>query len=284
MSLRQVKKSVKGHPTVDGAGVHLVRVLGIRTVYDYDPFLMLDSFDSENPEDWIKGFPVHPHRGIETITYLIQGEMEHRDSLGNKGLIRCGESQWMTAGSGIMHAEMPLTGPRMLGCQIWLNLPQAEKMTHPLYFDITQEKIPVVKTDFGEVRLISGEYGGAKGVEPRHVKATLADFIVRPGLSARIPTIDGENAFVFLIQGEAEIGGKTYSEKSAVLFGMEGEAIEIKAPAGAESRFIFFEGKPLKEPVSWGGPIVMNTDAEIRKAFEELESGTFIKHNAKGDA
>ncbi|MDR1079488.1 MAG: pirin family protein, partial [Deltaproteobacteria bacterium] len=125
MTLRQVRKAVKGHAAVDGAGVHLVRVLGIRTVYDYDPFLMLDSFDSEDSRLWIKGFPTHPHRGIETITYLIQGEIAHRDSLGNKGTIRCGESQWMTAGSGIMHAEMPLDGPRMLGVQIWLNLPKA---------------------------------------------------------------------------------------------------------------------------------------------------------------
>ncbi|MDR2612682.1 MAG: pirin family protein [Deltaproteobacteria bacterium] len=281
MALRKVKKTVKGHATVDGAGVHLVRVLGIRTVYDYDPFLMLDSFDSRNSEDWIRGFPRHPHRGIETITYLIQGEMEHQDSLGNKGLIRCGESQWMTAGSGIMHSEMPLPGPRMLGLQIWLNLPQSEKMTHPLYFDITKDKIPLVETGFGEARVISGEYAGTKGVEPRHVKATLVDFLIRPGETARIPTIVGENAFVFLIEGAAEIDGKRFSEKSAVLFEMEGDGIEVTAPADSPVRLLFFEGKPLRESISWGGPIVMNTDAEIRQAFEELETGKFIKHNAK---
>jgi redox-sensitive bicupin YhaK (pirin superfamily) len=281
MSLRKVRKSVKGHATVDGAGVHLVRVLGIRTVYDYDPFLMLDSFDSKNSDDWIRGFPRHPHRGIETITYLIQGEITHRDSLGNEGTIRCGESQWMTAGSGIMHAEMPLAGPRMLGVQIWLNLPKAQKMAHPLYFDITKDMIPVVEADFGQARVISGEYGGAKGVESRHVKATLVDFLVNPGRTVRIPTADGENAFVFLIEGDAEIGGKTYSEKSAVLFEMKGDGAEVTAPAGSPSRLIFFMGKPLREPISWGGPIVMNSDLEIREAFEELENGTFIKHNAK---
>ncbi|MDR3153099.1 MAG: pirin family protein [Deltaproteobacteria bacterium] len=281
MALRKVKKSVKGHATVDGAGVHLVRVLGIRTVYDYDPFLMLDSFDSTDYRDWIEGFPTHPHRGIETITYLIEGQIEHRDSLGNKGLIRCGESQWMTAGSGIMHAEMPLKGPRMLGLQIWLNLPKSQKMAHPLYFDITQDKIPQVKTDFGEARVISGEYGGAKGVEPRHVKATLVDFLIEPGKTAAIPTKKGENSFVFLIVGKAEIGGKTYSEKSAVLFDMEGDGVEVTAPGDAPARLIYFQGKPLRESISWGGPIVMNSDDELRTAFEELNNGTFIKHNAK---
>ncbi|MDR1312908.1 MAG: pirin family protein [Deltaproteobacteria bacterium] len=281
MALRKVKKFVKGHATVDGAGVHLVRVLGVRTVYDYDPFLMLDSFDSDDYRMWIKGFPTHPHRGIETITYLIQGEIAHHDSLGNKGTIRCGESQWMTAGSGIMHAEMPLEGPRMLGVQIWLNLPKAEKMTYPRYFDITQDKIPVVKEDFGEARVISGEYGGAKGVEPRHVKATLIDFLVDKGKTVRIPTVKGENAFVFLIEGSATIGGKNYSEKSAVLFEMKGDGVEIKAPDDRYLRLLFFEGKPLEECVSWGGPIVMNTAEEIQEAFEELDSGTFIKHNAK---
>jgi redox-sensitive bicupin YhaK (pirin superfamily) len=180
-----------------------------------------------------------------------------------------------------MHAEMPLAGPRMLGVQIWLNLPKAEKMAHPLYFDITKDKIPAVPTDFGEARVISGEYGGAKGVEPRYVKATLVDFSIQPGKTARIPTIAGENAFVFLIEGAAEIGGKTYSEKSAVLFEMEGDGIEVTAPRDSATRLLFFEGKPLREPVSWGGPIVMNTDAELREAFEELENRTFIKHNAR---
>jgi redox-sensitive bicupin YhaK (pirin superfamily) len=280
-ALKKVKKSVRGHKTVDGAGVHLVRVLGVSTVHDFDPFLMLDSFDSENPNDYMKGFPFHPHRGIETITYLIQGEMEHSDSLGNKGVIGNGESQWMTAGSGIMHQEMPISSPRMLGAQIWLNLPKESKMTHPKYFDITKGMIPVVKTDFGEARVISGKYGGAAGVEPTFIKATLIDFLVDKGQSATIPTIPGENVFVFLIEGDAVINGDAYDEKTAVLFQREGDAIEIVATKKKPSRFIFFEGKPLGEPVAWGGPIVMNTDNELRKTFEELEEGTFIKHNAK---
>ncbi|MDR2405638.1 MAG: pirin family protein [Deltaproteobacteria bacterium] len=280
-TLKQVKKSVTGHRTVDGAGVHLVRVLGVSTVQDFDPFLMLDSFDSTNPDDYIKGFPFHPHRGIETITYLIHGEMEHSDSLGNKGVIGNGESQWMTAGSGIMHQEMPVSSPRMLGVQIWLNLPKESKMTHPIYFDITKDMIPMVKTDFGEVRVISGKYENTEGVKPKNIQATLLDFNLESGKSVTIPTIPNENVFVFLIEGDAVINGDTYDEKSAVLFKNEGDAIEIHATKKKPLRFLFFEGKPLREPVAWGGPIVMNTDEELRQTFLELEEGTFIKHNAK---
>ncbi|MDR2351677.1 MAG: pirin family protein [Deltaproteobacteria bacterium] len=278
MSLRKVSKTVQGHPTIDGAGVHLTRVLGVRTVKDFDPFLMLDSFDSHNPEDYIAGFPLHPHRGIETITYLISGEMEHQDSLGNKGVIRCGESQWMTAGSGIMHQEMPKKGEWMLGLQIWLNLPQTEKMTHPVYFDIRKDMIPEVTGDFGTARIISGEYLGTKGVKPAHIQATLIDFEVPQGKTVNIPTKTGENAFIFIILGSAEILGTKYPIKTAVLFEEKGDDVEIKALEPL--RFLFFQGKPLREPVAWGGPIVMNTDEELRQTFQELEDGTFIKHNA----
>jgi redox-sensitive bicupin YhaK (pirin superfamily) len=281
MSLRNVKKVVKGHATIDGAGVHLTRVLGTRTIYDYDPFLMLDSFDSTNPADYIKGFPLHPHRGIETITYLIHGEMEHKDNLGNKGVIRDGQSQWMTAGSGILHQEMPSPVPRILGVQIWLNLPKEKKMIDPKYFDITEKDIKHLEKDFGKVNIISGLYDGVCGVKPPNIEATLIDFVVDPGKKVTIPAKDGENAFVFLIVGDALIMGKRYSEKSAVLFDHSGDSVEVEAPSDSGSRFIFFMGKPLKEPISWGGPIVMNTDEELRDAFMELEQGTFIKHNAK---
>jgi redox-sensitive bicupin YhaK (pirin superfamily) len=279
-TLKQVKKSVRGHRTVDGAGVHLVRVLGVSTVKDFDPFLMLDSFDSENPDDYIKGFPFHPHRGIETITYLIHGEMEHMDSLGNKGVIGNGESQWMTAGSGIMHQEMPVASPRMLGVQIWLNLPQDSKMVDPLYFDINKGMIPMVKEPFGEVRVISGKYDNTEGVKPKNIQATLLDFLVEKGQSVEIPTIAGENVFVFLIEGDADINGDKYDEKTAVLFKEDGDAIKISAMKNKPVRFLFFEGKPLHEAVAWGGPIVMNTDEELRQTFLELEEGTFIKHEA----
>lgn len=280
MANRRIVKTIRGQRTTDGAGVHLVRVLGGRDVEDFDPFLMLDSFDSTNPADYIKGFPMHPHRGIETITYLIQGEIDHEDSLGNKGTIRGGQSQWMTAGSGILHQEMPQAAKRMLGLQIWLNLPQSEKMTDPTYFDITETDIKPVQTEDGVVRVISGEYAGVKGVKPHHVQATLYDVTVNPGRTMLLPTKPDENVFVFLIEGDAVIDGSEIPEKTAVLFG-EGETVAVSAPTGREARVIFFSGKKLREPIAWGGPIVMNTRAELEKAFEELENGTFIKKAAR---
>lgn len=275
--MKKIKKMVTGHSAVDGAGVHLVRVLGRRTVEEFDPFLMLDSFDSNNPDDYIKGFPLHPHRGIETITYLIEGEIDHMDSLGNKGVILSGQSQWMTAGSGILHQEMPKASDRMLGLQIWLNLPSRDKMAKPAYFDITGDMIQVAHEEAATVRVISGRYKTTRGVSPRHVDATLYDVSLQPGKSIDLETRPGENVFVFLIVGDAVIDGQTIPEKTAVLFG-EGDGIRVAATPRESARFIFFSGKPLGEPVAWGGPIVMNTDEELATAFEELESGQFIKH------
>jgi redox-sensitive bicupin YhaK (pirin superfamily) len=237
---------------------------------------MLDSFDSKNPPDYTLGFPMHPHRGIETITYLIEGEMEHKDSLGNKGTIRSGESQWMTAGSGIMHQEMPKASPRMLGLQIWLNLPKAEKMVPPTYFDITASMIPTVKTDEAAIRVISGSYKQTKGVSPAHVKATLYDVALKASSSVELNTLEGENVFIFLIEGGAKTGGKNYEEKTAILYG-PGDKIKVESTDGPV-RFIFFSGPPLNEPVAWGGPIVMNTPEELDLTFDELRKGTFIKH------
>lgn len=275
--MKSIRKMVRGHPAVDGAGVHLVRVLGGRRVEDFDPFLMLDSFDSTDPEDYIKGFPLHPHRGIETITYLIEGKIEHADSLGNKGVILSGQSQWMTAGSGILHQEMPKASARMLGLQIWLNLPRREKMAEPAYFDITQDMIPAVEDGAAVVRVISGRYKAVQGVSPRHIDATLYDVSLQPGASIDLETKQGENVFVFLIVGDAVIDGREIPEKTAVLFG-EGNGIRVSAAPEAPCRFLFFSGRPLGEPVAWGGPIVMNTDEELETAFAELESGQFIKH------
>lgn len=278
MSERIVVKTVQGHRTVDGAGVNLVRVLGNKDVRDFDPFLMLDSFDSTNPDDYTKGFPTHPHRGIETITYLIEGEIEHQDSLGNEGVIRNGESQWMTAGSGILHQEMPKASQRMLGLQIWLNLPRQEKMVPPAYFDITKDMVKVITEDFGTVRVISGKYKETQGVQAPHWPATMYDITLESGKEAVLKTNPDETVFVFLIVGDGQIGGETYAEKTAVLFG-DGESIRIRAQE--ECRFFYFSGKPLKEPVVWGGPIVMNTREELQTAFDELDTGDFIKHNAK---
>jgi redox-sensitive bicupin YhaK (pirin superfamily) len=273
---RKPEKSVRGRRTVDGAGVRLVRVLGNETAVAFDPFLMLDSFDSENPADYSAGFPLHPHRGIETITYLISGEMDHRDSLGNSGKIKGGEAQWMTAGRGIMHEEMPIASERMLGVQIWLNLIKSEKMTPPAYFDIKDDMIGKKATDFGSVRVISGEYEGVNGVKPPHHLARLLDVTVMPGKEASIATDYDTNVFVFLILGNAIIGGSKFEEKSAVLF-HRGDIIRVRAFDNEPARFIFFESKRIDEPIAWGGPIVMNTRDELLEAYTELDNNTFIR-------
>ena len=221
---------------------------------------------------------MHPHRGIETVTYLIKGKIEHEDSLKNKGVIGDGECQWMTAGSGILHEEMPKASERMLGLQLWVNLPKEDKMTMPHYFDISKDMIPVVEEDNATIRVISGDYKGkGKGVDPKYVKATLYDVTVKPGNTIRIDTKPEDNVFIFLIEGDGKVGNQPIAEKTAVLFG-EGSAIEVSA-TDKEVRFVYFGGKPLKEPIAWAGPIVMNTDEELNEAFRELRKGTFIKHD-----
>ena len=276
MKQREIDSVVRGHRATDGAGVRLVRVLGNDTVKAFDPFLMLDSFDSTHPADYTAGFPTHPHRGIETITYLISGSVEHEDSLGNKGTIHAGESQWMTAGSGILHQEMPKASDRMLGLQLWLNLPQNEKMDPPAYLSITKDDITRTQKGRAKIGVLSGRFGDAGGVKPGHIQATLLDIELPGGESIALDTKPDETVFVFLLEGDAVIGGKTIAEKSAVLFGA-GDGISVSAPPDTDLRFMFFSGKPLREPVAWGGPIVMNTRAELEQAFSELRAGTFIK-------
>lgn len=276
MKIREVTRVVQGKPAVDGAGVRLNRVLGGSTIEDFDPFLMLDSFDSRNPDDYIRGFPTHPHRGIETITYLVEGEIAHEDSLGNKGLITSGACQWMTAGSGILHQEMPQEAERLLGLQLWLNLPAAEKMTNPKYFDIEPQDIGLVEENGGFVKVISGEYKGIKGVTPHHIQATLLDVKLDEGQSIEIPVKEDETVFVFLIEGAGMLSGEIFEEKTALLLG-EGELVEVFALPGEVVRFILASTPPLHEPVAWGGPIVMNTREELQHAFDELRAGTFIK-------
>ena len=278
MKHREIVKTVRGQRAVDGAGVSLVRVLGNRDVYDFDPFLMLDSFDSTDPKDYTAGFPWHPHRGIETITYLISGRIEHMDSLGNKGTIESGESQWMTAGSGILHQEMPIASERMLGFQLWLNLPQKEKMSEPAYLGITQDMIPVMESDRAKIRVLSGGYGGVSGVLPRHIQAGILDVSLPKNERIILPTKPEETVFAFLILGEAIIDAHMISEKTAVLFGA-GDSVSVEATPDHDLRFILFSGKALHEPIAWGGPIVMNTRAELDLAFEELRNGSFIKQN-----
>lgn len=274
---RQIKKLVRGRPAVDGAGVRLVRVLGHDDVEDFDPFLMLDSFDSRDPKDYIAGFPMHPHRGIETVTYLIQGHIDHEDSLGNKGSILDGQAQWMTAGSGILHQEMPKPSERMLGFQLWLNLPKAEKMVAPAYYDITEDMVPVMQEGEAEVRVIAGSYKGRQGAEPRHVQATLYDILLPAGAEIALDSPEELKAFVFTIQGEALVAGQSVSEKTAVLL-TKGNKLHLGAGQHEPARIIYYAATPLHEPIAWGGPIVMNTREELRLAFDELNDGSFLKH------
>jgi redox-sensitive bicupin YhaK (pirin superfamily) len=274
---REIAKLVRGQRTTDGAGVRLVRVLGNGDVRDFDPFLMLDSFDSTNSLDYTAGFPMHPHRGIETITYLISGRIDHEDSMGNRGSIGAGESQWMTAGSGILHQEMPQPSDRMLGFQLWLNLPHEEKMTEPAYLSVTRDMIPRVQSGKADVAVLSGHFGKTAGVTPAHIFATIYDVALSAEGEIEFPTVVEETVFVFLIEGDAVINGRQIPSKTAVLFGL-GDSIGVSAAPGAGARFIFFSAKPLNEPVAWGGPIVMNTEAELQRAFDELRNGTFIKH------
>lgn len=276
-----IKKIIRGQKTVDGAGVHLVRVLSGGDAEEFDPFLMLDSFDSTDASDYVAGFPMHPHRGIETITYLIAGEIEHEDSLGNKGVIRSGETQWMTAGSGILHEEMPQKSQRMLGLQLWLNLPRAQKMTEPAYFSITEDMIAKkLLTNGDEVRVVSGGFDDINGVKPKHIPASIYDIKLSAGSEIVIPVKKGHTSFIFLIEGDALLEGELVKEKSAVLYG-DGDEIAVVSISDEVCRFLFFSAEPLHEPIAWGGPIVMNTREELNLAFEELKKGTFIKENHK---
>jgi redox-sensitive bicupin YhaK (pirin superfamily) len=279
MNARRVIKKVQGRKTTDGAGVSLVRVLGQGDVKDFDPFLMLDSFDSTNPHDYMAGFPMHPHRGIETVTYLVSGRIDHKDSLGHKGSIGPGESQWMVAGSGILHQEMPQASRRMLGLQLWVNLPKADKMAAPAYQSITNEMVAKTRIGGAEIGVVSGRVGGARGAfRPKYVQASIYDVYLPQGEELALPTVADENVFIFLLEGDCVVAGERIAEKTAVLFG-EGGEISVSAAPEKGLRFMFFSGKPLREPVAWGGPIVMNTREELYRAFDELESGAFVKNH-----
>lgn len=289
MSRRKCMQIVRGQHTVDGAGVHLRRVLGLNTVEDFDPFLMLDGFDSTNPQDYIKGFPWHPHRGIETVTYLLEGEIEHGDSLGNKGVIRDYQCQWMTAGSGIIHQEMPQASERLLGCQLWVNLPKEEKMTQPAYRDIKKPDVSVVQEKNATIRVLSGIYHDLYGaVKGEHVKVQYLDVALEPNsVWLYQETSNDQTLFLYLIEGTlaADDALVNFEEKACAIL-MSGLSVknsdydEVLVKAGTEgARFFLIAGKPLKEPVAWGGPIVMNTEEELNEAFRELNNKTFIKHD-----
>jgi quercetin 2,3-dioxygenase len=300
MSIRPIRRVVQSKPTIEGAGVRLRRAFGFGTTTDFDPFLLLDDFRNERPEDYLAGFPWHPHRGIETITYVLAGSVAHGDSLGNKGSLGAGDVQWMTAGSGILHQEMPRGDPagRMHGFQLWANLPSRLKMTSPRYQDVSSRDIPEVIDDDGTmVRIVCGEFWGKRGpvdqvaADPRYL-----DITVPPGQRKHLAVETASNAFAYVFAGsgtfrdaseprgvqtelvgapQAAAAADEIGNRSLVLFDRGDEVI---VQAGDEGiRFLLVSGQPIEEPVAWYGPIVMNTQEELQQAYDELRAGTFIR-------
>ena len=277
---RTIKMIQKSTPTMEGAGVHLNRVFGFSNEELFDPFLLLDDFRSDIPEHYVKGFPWHPHRGIETITYVLRGDVEHGDSLGNKGVISSGDIQWMTAGSGIIHQEMPKGNKQgeMHGFQLWANLPAKDKMMYPRYLDIPAAQIPCVELDDGTaIKVIAGTVNGICGpvtdimIDPEYLDCT-----VPAGNTFRHKVEPDYTAFIYVIGGNGTVEAQSVTDGILVLFD-KGDEIAVKA-GDVPLQFLLISGKPLKEPIAWRGPIVMNTQAELDVAFLEYNEGTFTKH------
>jgi hypothetical protein len=295
-----VRQIVQAQPTIEGAGVKLQRAFGFGKTKEFDPFLLFDDFRNERPEDYLAGFPWHPHRGIETITYVLAGSVEHGDSLGNKGKMTAGDVQWMTAGSGILHQEMPRGDQqgRMHGFQLWANLPSSLKMTDPRYQDVPASAIPEVTEDDGtKARVITGEFWGKRGpVQGVAADPAYVDISVPPNVRRRIKVDVTRNAFAYVFAGSGTFRDASEPQPvltehtakpeaapvydatnhSLVLFDRGDEVVIQAGPEGI--RFLLVSGKPIEEPVAWYGPIVMNTQAELKQAVRDLEEGTFIKH------
>jgi redox-sensitive bicupin YhaK (pirin superfamily) len=299
MSIRPVKQLIKAQPTMEGAGVHLQRGFGFGKTDDFDPFLLFDDFRNDEPADYLAGFPWHPHRGIETITYVLAGTVEHGDSMGNRGAIASGDVQWMTAGRGIVHQEMPKGDAqgRMHGFQLWANLPASLKMTAPRYQEVKSPDIPVITEDDGtSVRLVCGSFWGRRGpVDGIAADPVYLDVSVPPGKRRTLPVGTTRHAFAYVFAGSGnfrnasepvgvtteilsatgEMLPSNVQNRSLVLFDRGDEVTVQAGPEGI--RFLLVSGKPLGEPVAWRGPIVMNTQSELRQAFAELNDGTFLK-------
>jgi redox-sensitive bicupin YhaK (pirin superfamily) len=299
MSIRAARRVSRARPTLEGAGVHLNRAFGFGDTSDYDPFLLFDDFRNERPEDYLAGFPWHPHRGIETVTYVLAGDVEHRDSLGNRGTLGAGDVQWMTAGSGIIHQEMPKGDPqgRMHGFQLWANLPSSLKMTRPRYQDVQGKDIPEIVDDDGTtVRVVCGSFWGRQGpVDGIAAEPQYLDVLVPPNRRRTLPVETTRHAFAYVFSGSGRFGNASgprpvmtdplgeidtavpvlADNRSLVLFD---RGDEVSVEAGEEGiRFLLVSGRPIGEPVAWYGPIVMNTQEELRQAFEEFQNGTFLK-------
>ncbi len=272
---REIKERITGFRTQDGAGVSLVRVLGNQTALSFDPILLLDSFDSTNPEEYISGFPLHPHRGIETISLIVRGNMVHKDSLGNSDAISDGEVQWMTAGSGILHEERLPASERMLGIQLWLNMPKKHKMAPPEYRSIHADEIEAIPVEGGTLRLVSGQYQGHQGHLGKYLPLDYYDIRLEPHQKLVIDTDQNKSVMVFTLLGEAKIAGELVSQKTAVKL-TPGNSLAIES-LNQEAIVLFISSDKLDEPIAWGGPIVMNTQEELATAFMEYRNGSFIK-------
>ena len=300
MSLRPVKRLIKSKPTLEGAGVHLRRAFGFGNTSDFDPFLLLDDFRNERPEDYLAGFPWHPHRGIETITYVLAGNVEHGDSLGHSGVISSGDVQWMTAGSGIIHQEMPKGDGdgRMHGFQLWANLPSSLKMTAPRYQEVKSAEIPLITDDDGtQARVVCGTFWGKSGpVVGVAADPIYLDVTVPPGKRKTLPVETTRHAFAYVFAGAgkfcnasgplevpteavgwADTKPPTEADNRSLVLFDRGDELSVQAGENG-IRFLLVSGKPIQEPVAWYGPIVMNTQDELRQAFQELERGTFLRH------
>ena len=280
---RLIRKITNSRPTLEGAGVHLQRVFGFGAENEFDPFLLLDDFRGDQPEDYLAGFPWHPHRGIETITYMLDGSVEHGDSMGNRGVINRGDVQWMTAGNGIIHQEMPQPGPdrRMGGFQLWTNLPSTHKMMDPRYRDIKNLQIPSISTPGGgTIRIISGQVEGVKGaVQDIVIDPLYLDIRLAKGETYQVPTQRGFTVLAYCFDGQVGFDpkGETWLTNRQLAYFGDGD--EVFAIAGqTAARFLLLAGRPIHEPIAWRGPIVMNTHEELKLAFDEYNNGTFLSH------
>jgi len=278
--IREISRVSKSRPTIEGAGVHLKRAFGFSDVPDLDPFLLLDDFHSDDPKLYMAGFPWHPHRGIETVTYMLHGQVEHGDSMGNKGVIESGDCQWMTAGCGIIHQEMPKSEKQLLwGFQLWVNLPAEHKMIDARYQEVKQKEIPEVTVQNGvKIKVISGDVEGTKGpVQDIVVESEYLDVNIPPDSDFEREFKSDHKVFAYIIDGDGKFhpDGKTLDREHLIIY-KNGEKVKISSGKNG-LRFLLISGKPIGEPVAWYGPIVMNTEAELDQAFKEYREGTFIK-------
>jgi hypothetical protein len=279
-NLRTVQHIIEPQYVIEGAGVLLRRSFGPSRANPFDPFLLYDHFAFNDPREGpIVGFPTHPHRGIETVTYMLEGNVRHRDSLGNSGIIGPGDVQWMTSGRGILHEEMPRRGPSgaIYGFQLWVNLPAAEKMSAPRYQEVRADEIPSVAHDGVQVRVVAGEYGGARGpVTEIAAQPLYMDVTLQPGAACELAAPRGHTAMAYLFEGAARFGGELIPAVRMLVFG-DGERVTAQAGPDSAARFMFFAGAPFREPIAPYGPFVMNTPEEIQQALADLRNGTFVR-------